>query len=107
MAPELDIPILAVDDYQTMLRVVCELSSQLGYRNVDVARDVDGALDKLRAKSYALVICDWTMEPRGGLDLLKEIRDLPDGADIRFVLVTPGARGRGWRPLGSPAPTRI
>ena len=32
------------------------------------------------------------MEPRGGLDLLKEIRDLPDGADIRFVLVTPGAR---------------
>ncbi len=92
MAPELEIPILAVDDYQTLLRIASELLSQLGYRNVDVARDVDEALAKLRAKSYRLVISDWTMQPRDGLELLKEIRAAPGGDEIRFILVTAEAR---------------
>ena len=63
MAIDLPMPILVVDDYSTMIRIICNLLKQLGYQNIDNANDGATALAKMRAKRYGLVISDWNMEP--------------------------------------------
>ena len=74
MAVDMNMPILIVDDYKTMLRIIRNLLKQLGFNNVDEATDGSAALHKLRDKSYSLVISDWNMEPMTGIQLLREVR---------------------------------
>ncbi len=67
-------PILIVDDYKTMLKIIRNLLRQLGFGNVDEAMDGSAALQKIHSKNCGLVISDWNMEPMSGLQLLKEVR---------------------------------
>ena len=67
-------PVLIVDDYKTMLRIIRNLLKQLEFDNVEEATDGQEALAKLRAGHFGLVISDWNMQPMTGLDLLKEVR---------------------------------
>jgi two-component system chemotaxis response regulator CheY len=80
--------ILIVDDYKTMLRIIRNLLRQLGFENVDEATDGSKALEKLRAKSYDLIISDWHMEPMSGMELLTEIRSSGDFRDTPFIMIT-------------------
>ena len=81
-------PILVVDDYKTMVRIIRNLLKQLGFNNIDDANDGSTALDRLRDRQYGLVISDWNMAPMTGLQLLKEVR--ADGAlkGTPFIMVT-------------------
>ena len=88
MAADLMMPILIVDDYKTMLRIIRNLLKQLGFENVDEATDGASALSKLRAKSYGLVISDWNMEPMTGLQLLREVRSDAKLRALPFIMVT-------------------
>ena len=88
MAVDMSMQILIVDDYKTMLRIVRNLLNQLGFNNVEEATDGSTALQKMRERSFGLVISDWNMEPMTGLQLLKEVR-----ADMKlkatpFIMVT-------------------
>lgn len=83
-----NIPILVVDDYKTMLRIIRNLLKQLGFNNVDEATDGSSALQKLRDKAYGLVISDWNMEPMTGLELLKEVRADTQLGKLPFIMVT-------------------
>lgn len=85
----LDMNILIVDDYKTMLRIIKNLLSQLGFKNVDEATDGTMALEMMRTKTYGLVISDWNMEPMTGLELLKSVRsENPKHQDVPFIMVT-------------------
>ena len=88
MAIDLQMPVLVVDDYKTMIRIIRNLLKQLGFSDIDDAADGTEALEKMRAKSYGLVISDWNMEPMTGYELLKEVRS--DEALMRtpFIMVT-------------------
>ena len=77
MAVDLSMPVLVVDDYNTMVRIIRNLLKQLGFEDVDDASDGSAALAKMRAKKYGLVISDWNMAPMTGYDLLKEVRADP------------------------------
>ena len=44
MAVDLAMPILIVDDYNTMVRIISNLLKQLGFQNVDDASDGAAAL---------------------------------------------------------------
>ena len=88
MAVDLNMQVLIVDDYKTMLRIVRNLLKQLGFDNVDEATDGGGALAKLREKPYGLVISDWNMEPMTGLELLKEVRADEKIKGTPFIMVT-------------------
>ncbi len=83
-----NIPILVVDDYKTMLRIIRNLLKQLGFNNVDEVTDGSAALQKLRDKSYGLIISDWNMEPMTGLELLKEVRADTQLGNLPFIMVT-------------------
>ena len=88
MELDLSLPILVVDDYNTMIRINRNLLKQLGFEDVDDAYDASSALSKMRSKRYGLVISDWNMEPMSGYDLLKEIRGDPNLAGTPFIMVT-------------------
>ena len=87
-AVEKNMPILIVDDYKTMLRIIRNLLKQLGFDNVDEATDGSGALQKLRDKDFGLVISDWNMEPMSGLQLLKEVRADTKLKEMPFIMIT-------------------
>jgi two-component system chemotaxis response regulator CheY len=84
----MSMPILIVDDYKTMLRIIRNLLKQLGFTNVDEATDGSAALQKLRDKEYHLVISDWNMEPMSGMQLLTEVRADTKLKDLPFIMIT-------------------
>ena len=88
MAVDKNLPILIVDDYKTMLRIIRNLLRQLGFNNVDEATDGSDALAKLRSKDYGLVISDWNMEPMTGIQLLREVRQDNVFKNIPFIMIT-------------------
>ncbi|MCR9072054.1 MAG: chemotaxis response regulator CheY [Alphaproteobacteria bacterium] len=88
MAVDMNMAILIVDDYKTMLRIIRNLLRQLGFSNVDEASDGATALQKLRRGEFGLVISDWNMEPMTGLQLLKEVRSDAKLKSTPFIMVT-------------------
>ena len=88
MAVDLSMPVLVVDDYNTMIRIIRNLLRQIGFQDVDDANDGAAALARMREKKYGLVISDWNMEPMTGYDLLKEVRADPNLATTPFIMIT-------------------
>jgi two-component system chemotaxis response regulator CheY len=88
MAVDPSMPVLVVDDYNTMVRIIRNLLKQLGFADVDDANDGTTALAKMHAKRYGLVISDWNMEPMTGYDLLREVRADPELGKTPFIMVT-------------------
>jgi two-component system chemotaxis response regulator CheY len=88
MAVDMSMPVLVVDDYNTMIRIIRNLLKQLGFEDIDDACDGSAALTKLREKRYGLVISDWNMEPMTGYELLKEVRADPGLNKTPFIMVT-------------------
>jgi two-component system, chemotaxis family, chemotaxis protein CheY len=88
MSVDLLMPILIVDDYKTMLRIIRNLLKQLGFDNVDEATDGQMALAKMKGKPYGLVISDWNMEPMTGYELLKQVRADEQLKKTPFIMIT-------------------
>ena len=88
MALDPSMPVLVVDDYSTMVRIIRNLLRQLGFEDVDDASDGASELIKMQCKRYGLVISDWNMEPMTGYDLLKEVRANPGFGGTPFIMVT-------------------
>ena len=88
MAVDKNMPILIVDDYKTMLRIIRNLLKQLDFLNVEDAIDGSSALQKLRERKFGLIISDWNMEPMTGIQLLKEVRADDNLKKIPFIMIT-------------------
>ena len=88
MAIDLSMPVLVVDDYKTMIRIIRNLLKQLGFSDIDDAADGTEALAKMQQRQYGLVISDWNMEPMTGYELLKEVRADENLMKTPFIMVT-------------------
>jgi len=88
MAINKNMPILIVDDYKTMLRIVRGLLNQLGFMNIDEATDGTMAWDMVQKKPYGLIVSDWNMEPMSGFELLKLVRTNERTKQLPFIMVT-------------------
>ncbi len=88
MAVDMNMNVLIVDDYKTMLRIIDNLLRQLGFKNVVQATDGTTALSLIRNQEIGLVISDWNMVPMTGLDLLKEVRADNLLKAIPFIMIT-------------------
>jgi two-component system chemotaxis response regulator CheY len=88
MAVDLSMPVLIVDDYNTMVRIIRNLLRQLGFEHIDDANDGSEALAKMQQRKYGLVISDWNMEPMTGYDLLQQVRSDPGLSTTPFIMVT-------------------
>lgn len=88
MSVDMNMHVLIVDDYKTMLRIIRNLLRQLGFVNIDEATDGSMALQMLRNGNYGMVISDWNMEPMTGLQLLREVRSDDHLKALPFIMVT-------------------
>ncbi len=88
MSLDTTMPILVVDDYQTMVRIIRNLLKQLGFDDVDEAQDGTSALARMKQKRYGLVISDWNMQPMTGYELLKNVRADEELRQTPFIMVT-------------------
>jgi len=84
----LAMPVLVVDDYNTMRRIIRNLLEQIGFSNTAEAENGASALEKLRAGAYGLVVSDWNMEPMTGLQLLQQVRADARLKETPFIMVT-------------------
>ena len=88
MALDLSIPVLVVDDYKTMIRIIRNLLKQLGFSDLDDAADGTEAFEKMQSRRYGLIISDWNMEPMTGYELLKHVRSDSALCKTPFIMVT-------------------
>ncbi len=88
MAVDMNMNVLIVDDYKTMLRIIENLLKQLGFKNIHQATDGSMALKVLREVPIGLVISDWNMQPMTGLQLLKEVRADATLKPTPFIMIT-------------------
>ena len=88
MSVDKNMPVLIVDDYKTMLRIVRNLLKHVGFENVDEAADGGEAFNKMKEKKYGLVISDWNVEPVSGLGLLKQVRSDGNLQGTPFIMLT-------------------
>lgn len=88
MAVDMNMSVLIVDDYKTMLRIIENLLKQLGFKNIIQATDGSEAIKKLREMPMGLIISDWNMQPMTGLQLLKEVRADEKLKTTPFIMIT-------------------
>ncbi len=86
------IPVLVVDDSATMINILRTLLRQIGFADVDDAKDGATALEQMRRKRYGLVISDWNMEPMSGYDFLREVRRDDGLKRTLFIMITGEAK---------------
>lgn len=90
-----DIPILVVDDFSAMRRIIRNCLKQLGFENVSEALDGKEALDKLKAENFKLVIADWSLPEIQGLELLKKLRSDSNYKGVPFLMITAETQKNG------------
>ena len=88
MAVDLSMPVLVVDDYKSMVRILQNLLKSLGFSNVDGATSGPAALAMMLRTPYRLIISDWNMEPMSGYDLLRRLRADEESKSLPFIMVT-------------------
>ena len=88
MTIDTNMPILIVDDYKTMLRVLRNFLLQMNFDNIEEATDGSMALQKLRQQDFGFVISDWNMEPMTGMQLLREVRADDKLKHLPFIMIT-------------------
>ena len=85
MAVDLSMPVLVVDDYNTMIRIIRNLLKQLGFQQVDQI----GAWIPLFLFSVLFGLSmDYHVFLLSGYDLLQEVRGDPELAALPFIMVT-------------------
>jgi two-component system chemotaxis response regulator CheY len=88
MPVDMNMNILIVDDFKTMLGMIEGLLKQFGFKNILQASDGSAALKILREAPVGLVISDWNMQPMTGLQLLKEMRSDEKLKLTHFIMAT-------------------
>jgi PAS domain S-box-containing protein len=84
--PETLIRVLHVDDDADFLKCSKQILEIHNPFQIETALSVNEALQKTGQKPYDVIVADYRMPERNGLDLLKELRD--KGNDVPFILFT-------------------
>ncbi len=80
--------ILVVDDFDTMIRIIKNVLSELGYDNIITARNGEQAFQILSKEKIDFIISDWNMPVMTGIELLKKVKGTPGMDHIPFLMVT-------------------
>jgi two-component system, chemotaxis family, chemotaxis protein CheY len=80
--------LLIADDSDSMRRVVRGILMRLGFVQIDEAEDGVEALRLFKRAPYDLVVTDLAMPNMGGIELLREIRAVPDRRYTPVLIVS-------------------
>jgi two-component system chemotaxis response regulator CheY len=80
---------LVVDDSRTIRMILRRILTEIGF-DVCEARDGREALQVIEANkaTVTLVLADWNMPEMNGFELLKQLRQDPEFASLKIVMVT-------------------
>ncbi len=84
----MDMRILIVDDFDTMIRIIKNVLNELGYNNIITARNGEQAYQIVSKEKIDFIISDWNMPVMTGIELLKKVKGDPALAHIPFLMVT-------------------
>lgn len=79
--------ILIIDDDSTTQLLLERTLSTQGY-DITLASDGEEGLIKARAIRPALIICDWIMPRKNGLEVCRQIKSTPELSTTFFILLT-------------------
>ncbi len=78
--------VLVADDSSTMRKIILRSLQAVGVSEVTEAADGDEAVDKFKPGDFDLVLTDWNMPGKSGLEVTQEIRK--KDAKIPIIMVT-------------------
>ncbi len=78
--------VLVADDSSTMRRIIIRSLAAVGVSDVAEAADGDEAVSLFQQGGIDLILTDWNMPGKDGLEVLKEIR--AQDAEIPVIMVT-------------------
>ncbi|MDL5045344.1 response regulator [Oscillatoria amoena NRMC-F 0135] len=87
MLDDKKLKILCVDDDVVMLELVCSFISSLGYEALE-AVTFEQAIEKFNAEQPQIIICDWKLDDKDGLEICREIRKISTVGYVYFILLT-------------------
>src|SRR3990170_6514285 len=80
------IRVLHVDDDADFLNTAKQILEMQSSFQVETARSVEEAKDKMKEKTFDVIVSDYVMPGKNGLDFLKEFKD--SGINIPFIIFT-------------------
>ena len=80
MAIDMSMPVLVVDDYNTMIRIIRNLLKQIGFQDIDDAVDGSQALGKMRDKHLSAACDDYLERARRHLPIA--VVEVADDAEL-------------------------
>lgn len=86
--PDVSLPVLVVDDFATMTRIMTGLLNQIGFQDVDACLSGAEALGKLAVRRYGLILCDLEMDPMNGAEFARRVRIGPPPNECPILLTT-------------------
>ena len=78
--------VLVADDSSTMRKIILRSLQAVGVTSAAEAADGVEALELFQKEKFDLVLTDWNMPNKNGLELIKEIRLL--SPDVPIIMVT-------------------
>lgn len=85
--------VLVADDSGTMRKIIIRSLNAVGVKDIVEAADGQQAFDKFPGAGFDLVLTDWNMPNKTGLELVKDIRGVD--TDVPVVMITTeGEKGR-------------
>lgn len=85
--------ILVVDDSTDALNMFTQLFSSLGVKNICQAGSAKDALEILKARKFAMILCDYRMEGMDGIEFLEELRTHGNQTPVMMVSGAPDKLG--------------
>ena len=76
--PNLDLPIVIVDDAKFSSTVIAKTLSASGYRDIRVVNDGHTAIKQLEKRKTSVLVADWLMPEMDGLQLTQRVRQLDE-----------------------------
>ena len=83
-----NIKTLITDDFATLRMSLKSVLEQLGYPEMDEAKDGQEAIDKLKEKDYDLIISDIDMPVMNGFELLDYVKKDDNLKNIPVIFIT-------------------
>ncbi len=85
--------VLVVDDSGTMRKIITRALNAVGYQDIVEAGDGSEGLTAFKQDTFQLVMTDWNMPQRSGIELTSDIRATGSTVPI-FMVTTEGEKSR-------------
>jgi two-component system, chemotaxis family, chemotaxis protein CheY len=86
--------VLVADDSGIMRKIIIRSLKAVGVSDIVEAANGQEAIDAYKASPADLILTDWNMPEKSGLEVVTEIRAL--GSQVPIIMVTTGAQKGQW-----------